>query len=251
MVAITAFSLLICLVHPAPPATSWRPPTPTEWAVLSVGIGVVGGALFHLFLGRERDLDRLFISLSGAIILASGAAAYLGLSPLFPTMLIGMVLINTSPNRDQLRQALGKVERPFYLVLLLFAGAAWEPPVGGPRVALVLTVALFLIARMAANLGSARLATRLSWMLPELGPGWGRALLGHGELALAIGLNYVFLEFAVMPHLVFTATVASVLLTHLFSARLVRAVARTDVALFVAPNAGDTWQPDDPEPARS
>ena len=30
-----------------------RPPTPTEWAVISVGIGCLGGALFHLFLAGE------------------------------------------------------------------------------------------------------------------------------------------------------------------------------------------------------
>ena len=54
-VAILAFSLLLCIEHSAP-ATGPRPPTPTEWAVISVAIGCVGGSLFHLFVGSEREI---------------------------------------------------------------------------------------------------------------------------------------------------------------------------------------------------
>ncbi len=250
ILAVSAFGLLLCAVHPAPTTTGWRPPTTTEWAAISVGIGAVGGALFHLFLGREQDPDRLFVALSGAIIVTSGAAAYLDLSPLLPALLMGIILINTSPNSERLRDALARVERPFYLVLLIFAGAAWVPP-SGTWSAWALPVALFLIARMGANVGAARLATRANGMLGVLGPHWGRALLGQGELALAIGLNYQLLEFAVLPGLVFTATVASVLLTHLSSARLVRSVARNDRRLFVTTGVGEAPQPGRPEPTAS
>jgi hypothetical protein len=47
--------------------------------------GCVGGSLFHLFLGNERDIDRLFIPIAGAVILVSGAAG-LRVSPLLPTI---------------------------------------------------------------------------------------------------------------------------------------------------------------------
>lgn len=221
--AIVTFSLLLCVTHAAPPAEV-RPPTPTEWAVISIAIGLVGGALFHLFVGGERNEDRLFISIAGAVILASGAAAYLRLSPLLPAMLIGAMLANTTRNRDQIRHALSRVERPFYFVLLIFAGAAWDP---GASAWWIVPALLFLIVRTFVKLSSARLAARLNGVLPALGTHWGRALLGQGGLAIAIALNYhLFHGTLLFPDVVFTAAVASVLVTDLSSARLVHSVVR-------------------------
>ena len=218
-VAIAAFGLLLSIVHFEPDVTP-RAPTATEWAVISVGIGVVGGILFHLFLGRERQIDRLFIALAGAVILASGAAAYLRLSPLLPTMIIGAILVNTSGNREEIKAVLGRVERPLYFVLLVFAGAAWEP---GAREWLV-PVLLFFVIRALVKIGSAWVAAFSADALSSLGPGWGRALLGQGGLAVAIALNYRLHDDAVLANIVFTAGLLSVLLTDLFSARAADAV---------------------------
>ena len=219
VVAILIFNLLLCLTHPAPPA-GIRPPTPTEWAVITVAIGVIAGILYHLFLGGERDPDRLFIALAAAITLASGTALYARLSPLLPAMIIGAILINTNQNRTEIATALHRVQRPLYLVLLIFAGAAWQP---STRAAL-LPILLFVIIRLGAKLGSARLAARLSSRLHVLGLNWGRALMGHGSLAIAIALNYRLLDSSALPNLVFTATIVSVFLTDVVSARFVRNV---------------------------
>lgn len=227
-VAIAAAGLLLSVARAG--ADMAATPSPVEWMVISVAIGVVGGALFHLFLGDEQNFDRLVVALSGAIILTTGAAAYLRLSPLLPTFLVGAILINTSPVRAQIKHVLSQVERPFYFVLLIFAGAAWRPE----QQAWLVPVSLFLVTQAAGAIGGARLATRLSDMLPTLGADWGRAMLGHGELALAIGLNYQLHDGATLPNLVFTATVASVLLTHLTSARLVRSVVRPDLDMQLA-----------------
>jgi len=219
VVAILIFNLLLCLTHPAPPA-GIRPPTPTEWAVITVAIGVIAGILYHLFLGGERDPDRLFIALAAAITLASGTALYARLSPLLPAMIIGAILINTNQNRTEIATALHRVQRPLYLVLLIFAGAAWQP---STRAAL-LPILLFVVIRLGAKLGSARLAARLSSRLNVLGLNWGRALMGHGSLAIAIALNYRLLDSSALPNLVFSATIVSVFLTDVVSARFVRNV---------------------------
>ena len=221
--AIVAFSLVLCIAHVAPPSNV-RVPTPTEWAVISVAIGCVGGALFHLFVGSERNVDRLFISIGGAVILASGAAAYLRLSPLLPAMLIGAVLANTRHNRDEIRAALTRVERPLYFVLLIFAGAAWDP---GTTAWWMIPAFVFVVVRTFAKLTSARLAAFFNGLLPSLGARWGRALLGQGGLAIAIALDYhLFHGDLLLPDVVFSAAVASVLLTDLSSARLVHSVVR-------------------------
>jgi hypothetical protein len=219
LVAVVAMGLLLCLQNPVS-ETVRRPLTSTEWVAVTLGIGIIGGALFHLFLGEERHIDRIFISLAGAIILTSGAAAYLGLSPLLPAMIVGIMLVNTSASRLEIQRTLVTAERPFYFVLLIVAGASWQPGL----VTSFVPVALFLIARAAGKIGGARLSARANDALPVLGLHWGRALLGHGGLALALALDYLQHERLVFPNIVFTATIVSVLLTDLSSARLVQSV---------------------------
>jgi hypothetical protein len=242
LVAIIAFGLMLSIAHVVPNVTP-RAPTATEWAVISIGIGVVTGSLFHLFLGSEKNIDRLFIGLGGAIILASGAAAYLRLSPLLPTMLIGMILVNTSSNRNEIRVVLTRVERPLYFILLIFAGAAWNP---GGWLWVIPTLA-FLAIRIGTKLGGSWLAAWWANALPTLGKGWGQALLGHGGLAVAIALNYQIQDQAPLADIVFTATIASVLLTSILSAKLVESAVRpfwrvrvrrvTTTAVPVPPNS--------------
>jgi hypothetical protein len=217
--AVGAFGLLASVWH-TPVDVVGRPLTATEWMAITLGIGAVGGILFHLFVGDERHTDRLFVSLGGGVILVSGAAAYAGLSPLLSALLFGAILVNTSRNRAEIVAALLRVERPLYFVLLVFAGAAWRP---SARVWL-LPVLLFLLVRYAAKIGGARFAGWANGLEPVLGRSWGRGLVGQGGLALAIALNYVYQDGGTLPYFVFTAAIASVLLTDLVSAHLVKSV---------------------------
>ena len=218
LVAILAIGILLCIDRPSSvsAASSF---TPTEWVAITLGIGVIGGALFHLFVGAERHTDRLFVALAGTLILASGAAAYLELSPLMTAMIVGAMLINTSQSHAEIESVISQGERPFYFVMLIFAGASWNP-----TAASWLPVALFLPARALGKVGGARLSARLARVLPLVGPGWGWALFGQGGLALALALDYRRHHSASFPNLVFTAAALSVLLTDVLSARFARAV---------------------------
>src|SRR5688500_1721605 len=235
LVGIVAIGVLLAIRHPGHVALA-RPVTPTEWVVISVGIGVVGGALFALFLGRERDEDRLFISLAGAIIVTSGAAVFLHLSPIFTAMVMSATLVNLSPNREEIVRTLHASERPFYFVLLIFAGASWAPSLR----AWVVPVALYLIARTMAKTGGARLAARVTNTLPALGMHWGRALIGQGPLALALGLEYARHPGATIPNIVFTAAIAAVLLLDFGSAWLIRSAVAPIETDQRAPEEGAT-----------
>jgi hypothetical protein len=234
LVGIVTIGLLLAIRHPGDVNVA-RPITTTEWVVISLAVGIVGGVLYQLFLGRERDEDRLFISLAGAIILTSGAAAYLHLSPIFTAMAMSATLVNLSSSREEIARTLHSSERPFYFVLLIFAGASWEPSLR----AWVVPVVLYLVVRAAAKVGGARLAARLTHTLPALGPNWGRALLGQGPLALALGLEFVRMPDAPVPNVVFTATIAAVLLLDVSSAWLIRSVEPAAVAATREPRAAE------------
>jgi hypothetical protein len=215
IVAMVAFTVVLALFH-RPIVGGGRVPTPTEWVAITVGIGLVGGWLFHLFLGEERSPDRLFIAIAGAIILTTGAANYVGMSPLLPGMLLGVILVNTSRQRDAIRETITRVERPLYFIMLVCAGALWAPSAADG----FLLVLVFLAVRAVARIGGARLVSRANGLLPAFGPRWGVALLGQGGLAIALGLDYLTTVNAVLPNLVFTAAFISVILTDLFSAKL-------------------------------
>lgn len=219
-VAVCTFSILLATTHPGNPALE-RQLTTTEWTVVSIAIGVAGGALFHLFLGGERRMDRLFVSLGGVIILVSGAATYLQLSPLMSAMFFGIILVNTSRQYHEIRAVLARVERPLYFVLLIIAGAMWRPSL---QSALVLPVLLFLVTRALCKVGGARLTARFNGLLPVLGPRWGHALLGQGGLVIALAVNYLYQESLGIANVVFSTAVVSVLLTDLVSGRLASSV---------------------------
>lgn len=216
MIAILTLGLLLAIVHPEPIGLP-RALTPTEWAVISVMIGVIGGSLFHLFLGDEREVDRMFVGLAGAIFVVSGAAMYLRLSPILSGMCFGIVLANSTRARAEITAALDRIDRPLYFALLIFGGATWQPTREW-----ILPALLFLLLRTMWKIGGARLASRWNGTLSDLGPDWGRALVGQGGLAVALGLNYAFQDAPEQQNLVFSAAVLSVLLTDLLSARFAR-----------------------------
>lgn len=217
--AILLFGVLLCVVHIDVPVGD-RMITPTEWVAITLGIGVIGGSLFHLFLGPERNPDRLFIAMAGAIILASGAASYLRLSPLLPAMIIGAILVNTSSTRKELQRLMRTVEKPLYFVLLLLAGAAWRPS----RFDWMLPVILYVFVRLAGKLGAARLSARIGGASSLTRADWGRGLIGQGTIALAIALSYSLNDTELVPNVVFTAAIISVLVTDMFGVRIVDAL---------------------------
>jgi len=133
---------------------------------------------------------------------------------------MGVILVNTTGQRELLQDILARAERPLVFVMLVLAGAAWSP---GSDVAVVIPVAVFLLARVLGKIGGARLATRANGVLGEHGPDWGRALLGQGSLALALAFTWL-LRGGESQHLVFSAAVAAMLLTDLSAARMVRNV---------------------------
>lgn len=240
LVAIVTFGLVLAVMH-EPPAGFTRPPTPTEWGVITLAIGIVSGVLFHLFVGGERNIDRLFIALSGALILSSGVAAYLRLSPLLPALLMGFILVNTSPARDELREVLARVERPLYFVLLIFAGAALRVEGSG----WVLLASIFVLVRIFAKVAAGALAATTLGAKPLLGLRWGWGLVGHGGIAVAIALNYRLYDSGPVAGVVFAAAIVSVLATDFLSGWMVKGL------VVSAPEPAATTGPAEPEVAEA
>jgi Kef-type K+ transport system membrane component KefB len=219
LVAISAFGVLLAVAHAEAPVAV-RALTTTEWVVVTLAIGVVGGTLFHLFLGDDPPEDRLVVALGGAVVLASGTAAHLGLSPTLATLTMGVVLMNSLRRPDAVQRVLRQGERPLYFALLLLAGASWAPP---PGVGWWLVFVHYLAVRVLAKLWGPAIVTWWNGRQGAVGVDWGRALLGQGRLTLVLALDYARRG---LPHgeVVFSCAVAAVLLTEFAAARLARNV---------------------------
>lgn len=217
LVAVVAFGLVLAVVHQGEVAPGVRPPTATEWAVINLAVGIASGVLFHLFLGPRGHLDegRLFVALAGAIVVASGASYYLNLSPIYTNLILGFILANSgSAHRDATRLLLS-TERPVYLALLLFAGAAWSP--GSAE--LLFIAPLFVVVRLGARyLGGWVAGTAVA--PPDLRThDLGRGLLAQGGIAVAIAMNYAQVHQELAPRIILTATLLSVLLFEIVASR--------------------------------
>jgi hypothetical protein len=220
LVSVLAFGVLIAFMHTEQPVVM-RALTTTEWVVVTLGIGVVGGALFHLFLGDERSTDRLWVALGGAIILTSGAAAYLNLSPTLATLIMGLILVNSLRQPAPVVEVLRTGERPLYYVLLLLAGASWRPD---GNIVWWLIIAHYVILRTLAKLWGTGITTWFNRAQQSVGIDWGRALIGQGRLTIALALDYSRRDLP-FGDVIFTCAAVSVLFTEFFAARFVRSAA--------------------------
>ncbi len=220
LVSVCALGLLLAWAHQSVPLTV-RTPTITEWVVITVVIGVIGGMLFHLFLGEERETDRLFVALGGAIVLVSGAAWYLNLSSALASLVMGMVLVNSIRNPTPIRAVLVNAERPFYYTLLLLAGASWQPDIS---IVWWLIIVNYVVLRTISKLWGTAIVTWLNRAQKDIGMDWGRALIGQGRLTIALALEYSTRSQLPYGDLVFTCAAVSVLFTEFFAARFARSV---------------------------
>jgi hypothetical protein len=217
LVAVVAFGLVLAIFHQGDVAPGVRPPTPTEWAVINVAVGIASGVLFHLFLGPRGHLDegRLFVALAGAIVVASGASYYLNLSPVFTNLVLGVILVNSGGAHLDVARLLLSTERPVYLALLLFAGAAWSPG----SVDLLFIAPLFVLIRVGARFLGGGIAGGHVAPPGLRAPGLGRGLLALGGLGVALAVNYGQVYPDLHPRLVLTATLLAVLLFEIVASR--------------------------------
>jgi hypothetical protein len=230
LIGVAAFGLLLAIFHQGQVSLTVRPPTATEWAVINLAVGVSSGVLFHLFLGPRSQFQesqggsRLFVALAGAIVVASGASYYLNLSPIYTNLVLGFILANSGSAHRDVTRLLLNTERPVYLALLIFAGAAWSP--SSPE--LLFVAPLFVIIRLGARFIGGWVGGGLSAPPALRAPWLGRALLAQGGIAVALAVNYTQVRPDLNGDLILTATLVSVLLFDIVASREVSlVVART------------------------
>jgi hypothetical protein len=213
ILVILAFGLIFCVFHEnAPEAQDY---SPALWAWVTVLLGAALGFLFSLFLAGDESDNSRFLALVGIIAFASGGAYFLELSPLAVNLSMGFVLVNFARGGQLLHTTLESTERPMTIVLLIFAGALWQPTSLVPT---LLALGGFLIARTGAK-----------W-LASVVAGWGtsvrkdlfRGLLAHGDVTLAMAVSFRLVYEGEAAKIAYSVVLGSIILNDLIAPRLLR-----------------------------
>lgn len=213
---ILVFGVLFCVFHVDHPEAALRL-RPTEWAVVSIGLGMVLGLLFSPFLGYNESANGRFLALVGITTFASGAAWFLRLDPLLVNLMVGLVIVNTARRGPRVRASLESTEPPLVILLLVIAGALWRPT--ELEITLLATagfVALRWIGRMVGNLVAA-LGTPLRADL-------FRGLLGHGKVSIAMAISFRLVYEGPAVDLAYSVVLASIVFHDLIAPRMLRAL---------------------------
>ncbi len=141
---------------------------------------------FGLMMARRLEDRELVLIVIGMAILSSGAAAMLGFSPLITNFILGIGLVNFSREKERIFRLLMNVEKPVYLILLVFLGVGWQ--LNSPWLFL-LAAGLFLLRVAGKGLGGGV----MSWALhpaqkEKLYVGFG--LIDSGGLPLALLFDF-------------------------------------------------------------
>jgi hypothetical protein len=210
VVGLFTLGLAFCLVHEEPVLGTALLPG-LQWYFLSLSLGTAMGFLLHGLTRLRCSEEELLVFVIGTVLFSSGIALYFKLSPLFINAIMGMLIANLPGSKARISGVLVRLERPFYIVFLILAGAIWRP---GSTWALPLA-ALYLLLRFGGKLTGGFLAARSAGPGDRLPDGLGLGLIAQGGMAVAMVMNYYPLGSAPMTDVVVTIVLVGVILSEL------------------------------------
>ena len=172
--------------RPATPDIAWALPG-TAWLFVTLGLGASVGIVIYLVLRRPATNVEQIALVVGSIAFSAGLAGFLRLSPVVVCFLAGLLIGNLPGDyRPNVKKVLRLLERPVYLVFLVFAGALWN--VGDWRGWALVPV--FVVARLAGRALGLRAAERTEGA-SELAHGRsGVVAAPMGALSIAIVISF-------------------------------------------------------------
>ncbi|MCD6385963.1 hypothetical protein J7M23_09340 [Candidatus Sumerlaeota bacterium] len=194
------------------------------WFILSCILAIIMAYVFSaLLIGRPTNKE-LFLYIIGILILSSAIAHYLRFSVVFVNFVFGLWLANITWQRETLVKLLAKVETPFYILLLLLAGAYLEFSVG-PLFWLIPLYLLLHIAGKAYGLKTAMYIFNPGQSVPLR---LGMSLTLQGALAVTLLINAALLCPEYYVGLLVNFLLLSVIINDFVAPLIIRRALRTE-----------------------
>ena len=157
------------------------------WSTVgAVALGILLGLVVDAWAARARESGEGMILAMGTVLIAVGAARWLGLSPLFATLALGATVANTSRHGEFLLKALGRADPPLYAAFFVLAGAELRP---SSLFTVGLAGAAYVLLRAVGKLAGARLAMRGQDMPQTVRRYLGLCLLSSSSLAIGLTIQ--------------------------------------------------------------
>ena len=155
-------------------------------ALLYIGAGLGSVILFAILLSIRKNSPELILIAIGMVVFTGGTAKLLNFSPLLINFLAGFSLINLTRNEDRLFAVFVGIEKPVYLLLLIFLGVSWN----FGTIWILFPAAAYCMLRFFGKILGGYVITRMNSEMKKYPPLLGIGLLCPGGLALAILLDF-------------------------------------------------------------
>lgn len=187
--------------------------TPVEWIVLSILLTFLVGFLFFIFIGREKDQNKLFVAVLGIVLFTSGIAYYMNFSPLYMNFILGAVVANLSKITDELETSLERIFHPLSILIVIFAGFYWVP--SGIYTFLIGAVAIILL-RILSKYTSGYIAFASAYDKDLLDAKIGRGMLTQDIVVCAMVIDYINVYQNTLTPIVVSVILVSVIVFSIF-----------------------------------
>ncbi|MFN3323520.1 MAG: cation:proton antiporter [Bryobacteraceae bacterium] len=185
LAGVLGLMMVAAYFRPQGSDVGWQLPG-TAWLFITLGAGTMMGGVIYAMLGRLKAGPEFTVLLLGSVCFAAGMSSFLRLSPVAVCFIAGVILVNFPGGwKQDVREALERLERPIYLLFLVIAGALWQPADWRGWV----LMALFVSTRLAGKWFGMHLFRK--HRMGDLNPEEERALAlaPIGALSIAIVVN--------------------------------------------------------------
>lgn len=138
--------------------------------------------LYSLFLNQRREESELALIIIGMVIFISGFSWVMDFSPLLANFFVGMFLVNLTNEKEKIFNTLVSIEKPVYLLLLIFLGSGWQLH----HLSGFAAAGAYFMFRFFGKIAGGFSVSRMGGKMGTLPSGLGLGLMGQGGLPLAI-----------------------------------------------------------------
>lgn len=152
---------------------------------LSFLLGLVLGLVFTYLIKRVKSKEDVLSAIITVILLSTGLANYLGLSPLLVNMMVGGVLVNYHNNSKQVFDNINDFAPPINLLFFTFAGAKLDLSVLFSIGALGI---FYAISRAIGKIAGASIGAKIVKAEETVVKWLGLALLSQGGISIGLSM---------------------------------------------------------------
>ncbi len=182
-------------------------------------IGLIFGFMFHFFIGREENENKLLVIITGLILIGTGVALYLTISPLLINLFLGFIAGNLFKFREKVFDLVKKFENIIYIILLIYAGALIK--IENPIVFLTGIFIVFIL-KYFVKLFIGWLAYKLSDDKLSYSHSVGRGLNTQGIVAIGLLVNFYQISDHPLTDIVFSVMTVTILITDFISPKILK-----------------------------